>query len=156
MNINLTMLGQLIAFIMFATFCMKFVWPPIMNALHERKKTIADGLAAAERGHHEQQLAEKRAKKVLVENKAQAAEIIARAEKRASEIVDEAKQEASIEGERLLVAARANISQEVNVAKEALRAQLASITVAGASKVLGREVDVKVHNELLNKLAAEI
>ncbi|MEE8342719.1 MAG: F0F1 ATP synthase subunit B [Gammaproteobacteria bacterium] len=156
MNINLTMLGQLIAFIMFATFCMKFVWPPIMNALHERKKTIADGLAAAERGHHEQQLAEKRAKKVLVENKAQAAEIIARAEKRASEIVDEAKQEACAEGERLLVAARANIGQEVNVAKEALRAQLASITVAGASKVLGREVDVKVHNELLNKLAAEI
>jgi len=156
MNINLTMLGQLIAFIMFATFCMKFVWPPIMNALHERKKTIADGLAAAERGHHEQQLAEKHAKKVLVENKAQAAEILARAEKRASEIVDEAKQEARSEGERLLVAARADISQEVNVAKEGLRAQLASITVAGASKVLGREIDVETHNELLNKLAAEI
>ena len=156
MNINLTMLGQLIAFIMFATFCMKFVRPPIMNALHERKKTIADGLAAAERGHHEQQLAEKHAKKVLVENKVQATEIIARAEKRASEIVDEAKQEARSEGERLLVAARADISQEVNVAKEVLRAQLASITVAGASKVLGREIDVETHNELLNKLAAEI
>lgn len=156
MNINLTMLGQLISFIMFATFCMKFVWPPIMNALHERKKTIADGLAAAERGHHEQQLAEDHAKKVLVENKVQAAEIIARAEKRAGEIVDEAKQEARSEGERLLVAARADISQEVNVAKEALRAQLASITVAGASKVLGREIDINVHNELLNKLAAEI
>ncbi len=156
MNINLTMLGQLIAFIMFVTFCMKFVWPPIMNALHERKKTIADGLAAAERGHREQQLAEERAKKVLWENKTQATEIITRAEKRASEIVDEAKEEARAEGKRLLVAARADISQEVNIAKEALRAQLASITIAGASKVLEREIDVKVHNELLNKLAAEI
>ncbi|MEE8429459.1 MAG: F0F1 ATP synthase subunit B [Gammaproteobacteria bacterium] len=156
MNINLTMLGQLIAFIMFVTFCMKFVWPPIMNALYERKKTIADGLAAAERGHREQQLAEERAKKVLWENKTQATEIITRAEKRASEIVDEAKEEARAEGKRLLVAARADISQEVNIAKEALRAQLASITIAGASKVLEREIDVKVHNELLNKLAAEI
>ena len=156
MNINATMLGQLIAFTMFVWFCMKFVWPPIMTALQERKKTIADGLAAAERGHKEQHLAEDRAKKILVETKDQASEIISRAEKRAGEIVDEAKDEARSEGDRLLVAARAEIDQEVNSAKETLRTQLASIAVAGASKVLEKEIDAGVHGDLLDKLASQI
>ncbi|MBI5461233.1 MAG: F0F1 ATP synthase subunit B [Gammaproteobacteria bacterium] len=156
MNINATLIGQSITFFFFVWFCMKFVWPPIMQALDARKKQIADGLAAGERGKHEQELAQKRAAEVLVEAKRQAQEIIAKAEKRAAEIVDEAKTDAKGEGERILVAARAEIGQEVNRAKEGLRAQVVSIAIAGASKVLEREVDANTHNDLLTKLAAQI
>lgn len=156
MNINLTLIAQSIAFALFVWFCMKFVWPPIMGALETRRKQIADGLAAAERGKHEQELAQKRASEVLHDAKRQAQEIIAKAEKRAAEIVDEAKTDAKTEGERILTAARAEIGQEVNRAKEGLRAQVVSIALAGASKVLEREVDANTHNDLLNKLAAQI
>ncbi|MFZ5620849.1 MAG: F0F1 ATP synthase subunit B [Pseudomonadota bacterium] len=156
MNINLTLIAQMIVFAVFVWFCMKFVWPPIMHALEARRKQIADGLAAAERGRHEQELAQKRASEVLHQAKQQAQEIIAKAEKRAAEIVDEAKADAKTEGERILTAARAEIGQEVNRAKESLRAQVVSIAIAGASKVLEREVDANTHNDLLNKLAAQI
>jgi len=156
MNINATLIGQSITFFFFVWFCMKYVWPPIMQALDARKKQIADGLAAGERGKHEQELAQKRATDVLAEAKRQAQEIIAKAEKRAAEIVDEAKTDAKGEGERILTAARAEIGQEVNRAKEGLRAQVVSIAIAGASKVLEREVDANTHNDLLNKLAAQI
>ena len=156
MNFNATLIGQSITFIFFVWFCMKFVWPPIMNALEARKKQIADGLAAGERGKHEQELAQKRAAEVLHEAKRQAQEIIAKAEKRAAEIVDEAKNDAKTEGERILTAARAEIGQEVNRAKEGLRAQVVSIAIAGAGKVLEREIDANTHNDLLNKLAAQI
>ena len=101
MNINATLIGQAIAFFLFVVFCMKYVWPPIMHALQERKKKIADGLAAGERGKHEQQLAEERAKEILREAKDQAGDIISRAEKRANEIIDEAKDQAREEGGRL-------------------------------------------------------
>lgn len=156
MNFNATLIGQMIAFVIFVWFCMKYVWPPMMKALDERKKTIADGLAAAERGKHEQELAQERATEVLHEAKQQAQEIIARAEKRASEIVEEAKDDARTEGERLLAAARAEVDQEVNRVKEQLRGQVVSIAVAGAEKVLEREVNEETHNELLTKLAAQI
>jgi F-type H+-transporting ATPase subunit b len=156
MNINATLIGQSITFFFFVWFCMKFVWPPIMQALEARTKQIADGLAAAERGKHEQELAQKRASDVLHQAKQQAQEIIAKAEKRAAEIVDEAKTDAKGEGERILVAARAEIGQEANRAKETLRAQVVSIAIAGASKVLEREVDANTHNDLLTKLAAQI
>jgi F-type H+-transporting ATPase subunit b len=156
MNINATLIGQAIAFFLFVVFCMKYVWPPIVNALEERKKKIADGLAAGERGRHEQQLAEERAKDILREAKDQAGEIINRAEKRANEIIDEAKSEAREEGSRLLTASRSEIVQEINRAKEDLRAQVVSLAVQGAGKVLQREVDPKVHAELLDQLAAEI
>ncbi len=156
MNINLTLIAQMIVFAVFVWFCMKFVWPPIMGALEARRKQIADGLAAAERGQHAQELAQKRAAEVLLQAKQQAQEIIAKAEKRAAEIVDEAKTDARTEGERILTAARAEIGQEVNRAKEGLRAQVVSIAIAGASKVLEREVDANTHNDLLNKLAAQI
>lgn len=156
MNFNATLIGQSITFLVFVWFCMKYVWPPIMQALENRKKQIADGLAAGERGKHEQELAQKRASEVLVEAKRQAQEIIAKAEKRAAEIVEEAKTDAKSEGERILTAARAEIGQEVNRAKEGLRAQVVSIAIAGASKVLEREVDANTHNDLLNKLAAQI
>jgi F-type H+-transporting ATPase subunit b len=156
MNINATLIGQAIAFFLFVVFCMKYVWPPIVNALEERKKKIADGLAAGERGRHEQHLAEERAKDILREAKDQAGEIINRAEKRANEIIDEAKSEAREEGSRLLTASRSEIVQEINRAKEDLRAQVVSLAVQGAGKVLQREVDPKVHAELLDQLVAEI
>ncbi len=156
MNFNATLIGQMVAFAVFVWFCMKYVWPPLVNALNERKARIADGLAAAERGKHEQELARERAREVLHEAKQQAQEIIGRAERRAAEIVEEAKDHARAEGERLLAAARAEIDQEVNRVKEDLRKQVVSIAVAGAEKVLEREVDESTHGELLNKLAAQI
>ncbi len=156
MNINATLIGQGIAFFLFVVFCMKYVWPPILHALEERKKKIADGLAAAEHGKHEQALAEERAKELLREAKEKAGEIINRADKRAAEIVDEAKDDARAEGNRLMTAARAEIDQELNRVKEELRGQVVSIALAGAGKVLEREVDEDTHAELLNKLAAEI
>lgn len=156
MNFNATLIGQMIAFVVFVWFCMKYVWPPMMKALDERKKTIADGLAAAERGKHEQELAEERAKEALHEAKQQAQEIISRAEKRASEIVEEAKADARTEGERMIAAARNELDQELNRVREQLRGQVASIAITGAEKVLEREVDEKTHDELLSKLAAQI
>jgi len=156
MNINATLIGQAIAFFLFVVFCMKYVWPPILQALEERKKKIADGLAAGEHGKREQVLAEERAKELLREAKEQAGEIITRADKRAAEIVEDAKGDAKIEGGRILTAARAEIDQELNRVKEDLRGQVVSIALAGASKVLEREVDAAAHAELLNKLAAEI
>ena len=156
MNINATLIGQFITFFVFVWICMKFIWPPIMAALQARQKRIADGLAAAERGVHEQELAEKRAKDLLVEAKGQSVEIINLAQKRAGEIVEEAKGGARAEGERLLAAARAEIEQEVNRAKEQLRAQVALIVVSGAEKVLGREIDAQTHAGMLNELAGQI
>lgn len=156
MNFNATLIGQSITFIVFVWFCMKFVWPPIMHALDERRKKIADGLAAAERGKHEKELAEERASEILRDAKEQAGVIISRADKRAAEIVDEAKGDARVEGDRLKIAAQAEIEQEVNRVKEELRGQVVSIALAGAGKVLEREVNESTHAELLNKLAAEI
>ncbi|HAJ93151.1 MAG TPA: F0F1 ATP synthase subunit B [Gammaproteobacteria bacterium] len=156
MNINATLIGQAIAFFLFVVFCMKYVWPPILHALEERKKKIADGLAAAEHGKHSQLLAEDRAKDLLRKAKEQAGEIITRADKRAAEIVDEAKDDARAEGGRMLTAAKAEIDQEVNRVKEDLRGQVVAIAMAGAGKVLGREVDETTHAELMDKLAAEI
>ncbi len=126
MNINLTLFLQMIAFAVFVWFCMKFVWPPIVNALAERKTKIAEGLAAAERGHHEQELGQKRAKEIMQEAKQQAAEIVNQAQKRAAEIVEEAKGDGDTEGERILTAAKAEIEQETNRAREELREKVAA------------------------------
>jgi F-type H+-transporting ATPase subunit b len=156
MNINLTLIGQSIAFAVFVWFCMKFIWPPLLSVLNERKTKIADGLAAAERGHHEKELAEKRAKEVLREGKEQVKEILAQAHKRADEIVDEAKQNAKSEGERIIVGARAEIDQEMNQARENLRGEVVSIALAAAEQVLEREVDSAAHNEVLQKFAAQL
>lgn len=156
MNINLTLIGQSVVFAVFVWFCMKFIWPPIMHALEERRKKIADGLAAAERGQHEQKLAEERAKQALHEAKKQAGEIIALAQKRASEVVDGAKGTAREEGERIKQAAQAEIEQEVHRAKEQLRKQVSTIAVAGAERVLKREIDAKAHAQALDDLVAQI
>jgi F-type H+-transporting ATPase subunit b len=155
-NINATLLGQAITFAILIWFTMKFVWPPLMAAMAERAKTIADGLAAAERGKHDLELAEKRAAEILRQGKEKASEIIAASEKRATEIVEEAKANAKAEGDRILVAAKADIDQEVFRAKEQLRTQVSAVALAGAGKILGREIDAKAHNDLLDKLVAEI
>ena len=149
--------GELaIAFGIFIAFCMKYVWPPIMQALEERTKKIADGLAAAERGRHEQELAEKRAQQVISEAKEQANEIISQAQRRSNEIVDESKDTARVEGERILMSAQAEIEQEANKAKDELRGQVGSIALAGAAKILNREIDDKAHTDLLKELVSRI
>ena len=156
MNINLTLIGQTIAFAIFVWFCMKFIWPPVVKALEERKKSIADGLAAAERGLKEQQLGEKRAAEVIKDAKGKAADIIASAEKRGGEIVDEAKQDAKTEGDRIIAAARSEIEQEMNRAREALRSEVSALATAGAAQILGKEVDAAVHAKMLDELAARL
>ncbi|OZA30238.1 MAG: F0F1 ATP synthase subunit B [Hydrogenophilales bacterium 17-61-9] len=156
MNFNATLIGQSITFIFFVWFCMKFVWPPIMNALETRKKQIADGLAAGDRGKHELALAAKKASENLRDAKSQAGEVIAQAEKRAAQIVDEAKSAAKEEGDRQIAAAQATIDQEANRAREGLREQVAALAVAGAEKILRREVNAQTHADLLGQLKAEL
>ncbi len=156
MNITVTLIAQMIAFGLLIWFVNKVMWGPLSGIMEARQKRIADGLAAAEKGKHEEVLAKKKALEVIKEAKGQAADIVAQGQKRASEIVEEAKVTARTEGERIVTAANADIEREINQAREALRAQVASISVAGAEKVLKREIDAKSHDALLNDLAAEI
>jgi len=156
MNITATLLGQSIAFIVFVWFCMKFVWPPIMKALDERKKTIADGLAAGEKGKHELELAERRAGDVVREAKGRAGEILSQAEKRAGEVIDEAKNQAKTEADGILVAARAEIERERNAAREQLRQHIASLNVAGAARILEKEIDAASHAKLLDDVVKQL
>ncbi|MDE0308445.1 MAG: F0F1 ATP synthase subunit B [Acidiferrobacterales bacterium] len=156
MNINLTLIGQTITFIIFVWFCMKFIWPPIMTALDERRKTISDGLAAAEEGQRERERGRSDADELIEQAKSQAQEIIARAEKRGSEVVAEAKTEARTEGERILVAARGEIEMEANRAKEELRLQVAQLALSGAEQILSREIDQKSHERMLSELAEKL
>ena len=156
MNINLTLIGQIIAFAVFVAFCMKFVWPPLITAMQERAKKIADGLDAANRAKRDLKLAQEKAGSQLRDAKEQAAQVIEQANKRANQIIDEAKEAARQEGERLKAAAQAEIDQEVNRAKETLRTQVSALAIAGASKILETSIDVEKHNELLNKLAEEL
>lgn len=156
MNINATLLAQTIMFALFVWFCMKFVWPPIIGALHQRKKQIADGLADAERAKLDLELASQRSTEILREAKEKVGEIVNNGEKRASEIIEAAKLQAKLEGDRIIAGAKAEIDQEVFRAKEQLRTQVSAIALAGASKILGREIDAKAHNDLLDKLVSEI
>ena len=156
MNLTATIIGQSITFAIFVWFCMKFIWPPIMTALHERKKQIADGLAAGEKGKHELELAHKRAIESLKKSKEKAAEIIAHAEMRASEIADEAKVTAREEAGRILAGAKSDIEQEVNQAREQLRSSVSSLVVTGAARILEQEIDARVHSKLLDKLVEQI
>ena len=156
MNINLTLFGQTITFIVFVWVCMKYVGPPLLNALNERKQKIADGLAEAEKGMQAKALAEQDAAEALAEAKNQATEILAQAQRRADEIVEESKQNARVEGERLLSGARAEIDQEVNRAREDLRKEVVAIALRGTEQLLGREVDQAAHNDLLEDLAQQL
>ncbi|MGB0723077.1 MAG: F0F1 ATP synthase subunit B [Gammaproteobacteria bacterium] len=156
MNINATLFGQAIAFFLFWWFCAKYVWPPIMSALTARKEKIAEGLAAAERGQHEQELGEQRAKEILKEAKAQAATIVSQAEKRAAEIVDEGKEKGRTEGAHMISSAKAEIEQERNRAREELRSKVVSLALESAEKILEKEVNAEAHNTFLEKQAAKL
>jgi F-type H+-transporting ATPase subunit b len=156
MAINLTLLGQLIAFAIFTWFCMKFVWPPITAAMDARQKKIAEGLDAAGRAERDLKLAQEKAADMLRETKQAAADIIEKANKTANDIVEEAKQQANAEGERLIAGAKAEIDLEVNRVKDDLRKQVSVLAVAGAEKILGASVDAKAHNDLVEQLAAEL
>ena len=156
MNINATLIGQSVAFLIFVLFCMKYVWPPVITALQERQKKIADGLDAANRAARDLELAQEKAGQQLREAKAQAAEIIEQSKKRAAQLVEEAREQARVEADRVKAQALAEIEQELNSAKDALRAQVGALAVGGAEKILGATIDQNAHAELDNKLAAEI
>lgn len=156
MNINLTLLMQAAAFAAFIWFTAKFVWPPLMRAIEGRQKDIADGLAAGEQGKHSLASAEKRIADMMAEAKARSSEIIAQGEKLKTETIDAAKTEAKTEAERILVAAKAEIQQEFARAKETLRDQVADLAVAGAAKILKREVDAKAHADLLAAIRQQL
>ena len=156
MNFNATLIGQMITFGLLVLFTMKYVWPPIVQAMQDRQKRIADGLAFAERSVREQELAKAKAAQMLKEAKQQAAEIINQAHKRANEAIEQSKLEARIEGDRQFVVAMAEIEQEVNRAREQLRSQVVSLAMAGASKVLKREVDEAANAALLDDLVAQL
>lgn len=156
MNINLTLIGQSITFAVFVWFCMRFVWPPIMQALEDRKQKIADGLAAAERGMKEQGLAQSRAAETLQEAKEQARTIIAQAERRHAEIVDQAKDDAREEAARIVAAAHAEVEQEANRVREELRGKVIDLALVASGKILEREVNVEDHNATLKKLSASL
>jgi F-type H+-transporting ATPase subunit b len=156
MNLNFTMVAQIIVFGLFIWFCMKFVWPHILRAIETRQKTIADGLAEAERGRSSLADAQKQTEVMLKEARGRAQEIMASAEKAATQRVEESKSQAKSEGERLVTAAKAQIDHEVQSAKQQLREQVASLAVSGAEKILRREVDAKAHADMLNQLKAQL
>jgi len=155
-NINWTLVGQMVFFVIFVLFCMKYVWPPITGAMAERAKKIADGLAAADRADKDLELAKEKAAADLKEAKAQAAELIESAKKRGDQMVEEAKDKAKEEAERVLASAEAEVEQQVAQAKETLRAQVSVLAIAGAEKILGSSVDAKAHGDMLDKLASEL
>lgn len=156
MNINFTLISQAIAFSIFIWFTVKYIWPPLLRAIEERQKTIADGLAAGERGRHELELASQRSSDVLKEAKQRASEIILQAEKRAAEIVEESKRTAKEEGDRIIIGAKADIEHEVFSAKEVLRQHVAELAVAGAAKILRREIDAKAHADMLASIEEDL
>ena len=156
MDINATLWGQTIAMVVFVWFCMKFIWPPILNALEERQKQIEEGLAAADKSQEALEAARAEAESIIGEARQQATGILDQAHARANEIVAEGKDAGVKERERQLAAARAEIEQETNKAREELRGQVSAIAVASAEKILRREIDSKAHEEILGKLAQEI
>lgn len=156
MNIGATLLGQIFAFVLLIYFVNRVLWGPVSKVLEDRQKRIADGLAAGEKGKHELELAEKRAKEALHEAKQKAGEILASAEKRATEIIEQAKQDARAEAERIQISAKAELDKEVHRAKEGLRSQVSTLAVAGAGRVLKREINAKAHEDLLKDLVAQI
>jgi len=155
-NLNATLFAQLVVFLILAWFTMKYVWPPIMKALDERATKIADGLAAAERGRQSLDLAAKHSAETVREGKDKVSELIAQAEKRAQQIVEEAKEQAKIEADRVVAGAQAEIEQEAARVKELLRERVAELAVAGAEKILRREIDVRAHADMLSAIKQDL
>lgn len=156
MNINLTLIGQAIAFAIFVAFCMKFVWPPLIAAISDRQRKIADGLNAAERAKADLADAQAQVKQELDAAKAQAAQLIEQANRRGAQLVEEARTQATAEGERIRQQSRESVDLEINQAREQLRAQVAALAVSGAEKILKAQVDVQAHAAMLDQLAAEL
>jgi F-type H+-transporting ATPase subunit b len=156
MDFNLTLIGQTIAMIVFVWFCMKFIWPPVMNAIEQRRKEIADGIAAGEKGQKELAEARHGSDAILAEARQKAVQVVDLAHKRGNDLVSEAKNAAMAEGQRLVSQARSEIANDQNRARDGLRKEVSSLALAGAAKVLGREVDAKAHAALLDELAAEL
>lgn len=156
MSINATLIGQMITFALLVWFTMKYIWPPLFDSLEERKKKIADGLAAAEKGQEQIVLAEKKAIIVLKEAKDRSAEIVSLAQKRANEIVEESKENAKHEGERLILSAKAQIDQEIQQAKDGLRQEVTLLALAAAQQILGAEIDKAKHQDILNKVSNQL
>ena len=156
MNLNATLFAQIVVFFVLAWFTMQFVWPPIMKALDERAKKIADGLAAAEQGQQDFALAQKTSNEVLRSGREKSSEMIALAEKRANQVIEDAKVTAQLEAERIVAAAKAEAAQEAERVKKALRDQVSALAVAGAEKILKREIDAKAHAKLLSSLKEEL
>src|SRR6056300_124254 len=152
----MTLIGQTIAMIVFVWFCMKFIWPPILNAIEERQEQIAEGLAAAEKGQDKLVQAQAEADEIVADARRQATSILDQAHARANEIVAEGKSDGVKERERQLAAAKAEIEQEANKAREELRGQVSAIAIASAEKILKREIDDKAHEDILGKLAQEL
>ena len=156
MNINLTLIMQAVAFTVFIWFCARFIWPWLMGKIEERQRTIADGLAAGEQGRQNLATAEKRVDELVAEARAKASEIVAQGEKQRSDTVEHAKREAQAEADRIVAAAKAEIAQEVSRAKEELRRQVSTLAVAGAGKILKREVDAGAHAAMLREIEAQL
>jgi F-type H+-transporting ATPase subunit b len=154
-NINLTLIGQMVAFLVFVAFCMRYVWPPIMAAMEERQQKIVDGLAAADRASHDLELAQKEAVDRLAEAKREAAGIVDSANKRAATVIDEAKAAAVVEADRVKELANAEVEREKAQAKEQLMAQVSALAISGAEKVLAAEIDADKHANLLKQLVEE-
>lgn len=156
MSINLTLIGQMITFLVLVWFTMRYIWPPIMKAMHERQTRIADGLAAADRGEKALELAEHKAREILREAKQEASHIIEQANKRSGQILEEAREHARQESQNILEAARQEVQQMMLGAKTELRAVVADLVIAGAEKVIEKEIDPKVHQKLLDSLMNEL
>ena len=156
MSINATLIGQMITFALLVWFTMTYIWPPLFNSLEERKKKIADGLAAAEKGREDMELAQKKAKGVLKDAKDQSSELVSLAQKRANEIVEESKDNAKKEGDRLILAAKAQIEQEIQQTKESLRREVAALAVSAAEQILSAEIDKNKHQELVSKISNKL
>ncbi|MEQ1580096.1 MAG: F0F1 ATP synthase subunit B [Steroidobacteraceae bacterium] len=156
MNLNATLIVQTVVFLILGWITMKFIWPPLTAALNERQKKIADGLAAADKGEKSLVEAQANVAELVKDARVQATKIVDQASRRANEVIDEAKLSASAEGQRLVAAARAEVQLDQSRAREQLRKEVAALAVAGASKLLGREIDARAHADLLEKLAVEI
>ena len=156
MDINMTLIGQTIAMIVFVWFCMKFIWPPLLAAIEDRQQAIADGLAAADKGQESLEKATAEAEGIIAESRKQATGILDQAHARANEIVADGKADGTKERERQLTAAKAEIEQETNRAREELRGQISAVALSGAEKILRREIDAAEHNDILGKLAQEL
>jgi len=155
-SINATLIGQMITFALLVWFTMKYIWPPLFDSLEERKKKITEGLAAAEKGQEDLLLAEKRAIAVLKEAKEQSSEIVSLAQKRANELVEESKDQAKKEGERMIVAAQAQIEQEMQQAREGLRQEVATLALSVAEQILDAEIDQAKHLDILNNVSNQL